>query len=664
MRKTSVRKRLLVGAAALSLTGVGLVIAGSPAYSSVSTDSGFEAADGDLEPNAATQNFDWNSFSPVTWTDTAPYRRANKTTGVWEFDGLEDAQNSGADTVFAGGVKQDDDCATVQNGPKPPNKDDLKRAYLNNATIEVDEDPGAGETLADHVFLNLGWVRIPQNTTSASAHVAFEFNQAERDVTANLCDTTKPDGLLKRTAGDMLVVYDFEGSSTDRPAIKLLRWLSGTYEPSWSCEVAKSRPCWGNAQILTALDPPVAEAKVNTSDVANPVLDKLAPGANENLGQNEFGEAGIDLTAADVFTEGECVSFGSVYAVSRSSGNSGQAQMKDIVGPGDISLNNCGGVIIRKVTDPSPDQADPDTEFGFTTTGGLLDEDGDADKFSLSDGDSQDYGTEVLEGSYTVAEDDPSPDYVLTDIDCSDSSITNGTTVAPDLANRTLSIDLKALDQVDCTFTNTLQRGALRIQKMSTKSDTLVSTSGAVFSVDGPDAPEGDDTPDFLVEDNALGDTSTDPDTVADETGDDGATENEENIGEICVSGLLPGDYTVEESTPPDGYAGATEDPVVVTVVNGTDCDENLPDPAETGYTAVGVFSNAPLADIQVNFRDGGSGETSLDVPISCVDADENATLPTGNTTTTTGWDDTLNVPGIPIDPSPRTVVCTIVIDP
>ena len=67
MRKTSLRKRLLVGAAALSLTGVGLVVAGSPAYSTVTEDSGFEAADGDLEPNGGTPDFDWNSFDPATW---------------------------------------------------------------------------------------------------------------------------------------------------------------------------------------------------------------------------------------------------------------------------------------------------------------------------------------------------------------------------------------------------------------------------------------------------------------------------------------------------------------------------------------------------------------------------------------------------------------------
>ena len=36
---------------------------------------------------------------------------------------------------------------------------------------------------------------------------------------------------------------------------------------------------------------------------------------SETLGLNEFGEAGVDLTAAGVFTLGECENFGKAYAV-------------------------------------------------------------------------------------------------------------------------------------------------------------------------------------------------------------------------------------------------------------------------------------------------------------------------------------------------------------
>jgi len=285
----------------------------------VGTLSGFEDDDGNLADNAAA-GIDWNSFKPTTWTGTAPNRTSNKTALGWTFLGLEDAQKTSSDTAFAGGTKQDDNCASVI-GASAPNKDDLKRAYMATATVN------------QHVFLNLAWVRIPQQTTSSSAHVGFEFNKA---INGNCAGTG---GLVNRTAGDMLVVYDFEGGG-GAPVITLRRWvLSG------SCEVgSKSPPCWGAATDLTAAG--FAEAKVN---VGSSVLDEIAP-ANETLNDSEFGEAGIDLTAAKVFTPGACESFGKAFAVSRSSGNSGTAQMKDLVGPAPFTIANCSASI---VTTPS-----------------------------------------------------------------------------------------------------------------------------------------------------------------------------------------------------------------------------------------------------------------------------------------------------------------------
>jgi hypothetical protein len=280
----------------------------------VGTLSGFEDDDGNLVDNPAA-GIDWNSFNPTTWTGTAPNRVSNKTALGWTFLGLEDAQKTGSDSAFAGGTKQDDNCASVI-GASAPNKDDLKRAYMATATV------------GGHVFLNLAWVRIPQQTTSSSAHVGFEFNKA---ISGNCAGAS---GLVNRTAGDMLVVYDFEGGGGD-PVITLRRWVT-----SGACEVgSKSAPCWGVATNLTASG--VAEAKVNVGAQA---LDEIAP-ASETLNDSEFGEAGIDLTKAQVFTPGACESFGKAFAVSRSSGNSGTAQMKDLVGPAPFQIANCSAAL-------------------------------------------------------------------------------------------------------------------------------------------------------------------------------------------------------------------------------------------------------------------------------------------------------------------------------
>ena len=60
-----------------------------------------------------------------------------------------------------------------------------------------------------------------------------------------------------------------------------------------------------------------------------------------------------------------------------------------------------------------------------------------------------------------------------------------------------------------------------------------------------------------------------------------------------------------------------------------------------------------------MNFRDGGSGETVLSGDeISCTG------LTATSTTPPTGWDDSKTFEDLAINPSPRTITCTIEIDP
>jgi hypothetical protein len=44
---------------------------------------------------------------------------------------------------------------------------------------------------------------------------------------------------------------------------------------------------------------------------------------------------------------------------------------------------------------------------------------------------------------------------------------------------------------------------------------------------------------------------------------------------ERCVSELTPGNYTVNEMTPPDGYGDAGQTNQLVEAVDGTDCGDN-----------------------------------------------------------------------------------------
>jgi hypothetical protein len=209
-------------------------------------------------------------------------------------------------------------------------------------------------------------------------------------------------------------------------------------------------------------------------------------------------------------------------------------------------------------------------------------------------------------------------------------SVTSATTAAncgtiPNTVTITATGDINATNNSD-TGSIVVQCAAIRILKNSTKGGA-VSNAGAVFSITGAGI-----TGTLSVTDDT---TAAPPDEDAD-------------VGEVCVSGLQPGaTYTVNETSPPDGYGDASQTDVTVVAVAG-DCS--------TAGLNSATFSNPPLGDIQVNFRDGGSGETSA--TIECVQ--DSTVLTPDSTTPPTGWDTSQTHE----DLEPDTYVCTVVIDP
>jgi hypothetical protein len=552
--------------------------------SAVGSESGFEDDDGNLDPNPAGLNFDWNSFAPVTWTGTQPNRTSEKLVNGWEFDGIEDARITNSDSAFAGGTKQDDECPTV-NTAKAPNKDDLERVYFSNKTV------------SGHVYLNLAWVRIPQNTTSPSAHVAFEFNQSE-----TLCGGSS-DGLVHRSTangGDVLIVYDFEGGATDTPTIRLSRWIG-----SGTCEVGShSPPCWSVAQTLGA---GVAEARVNTSLVGE-VDDDLAPNGSETLGLNEFGEAGIDLTDAGVFPAGQCRSFGNGFAVSRTSGEASTAQMKDLVGPGNVDISNCGQITIIKRTNPRG----VDQDFSFTSTIAgtelVCAADTTPASFTLNDdagvdnADNTEDCTSVPAGNYTVTEGADPAGFVFESLTCTAEGAGTSVTTSGKVASITMAGDGK----VTCVYVNQQQLGAIKVTKTRK------------HAADGPgDHPHAGVS--FTV---------------------NGVTKQTDATGVACFDGLSFGTYTVHE-TVPAGYHVDGNDKQV-TVDNNASC-------ADATYVGETVsFHNTPLTDITVSVNSQVDGGTSSTV--------------TGCVSFTTGANG--DGSGTASDLEPGTYTCTVVIDP
>ncbi|UTI64398.1 SpaA isopeptide-forming pilin-related protein [Paraconexibacter antarcticus] len=469
----------------------------------------FESGDGNL---AQDSTFDWNSFGAQTYTGTAPYRTAGSVASGWTLKAFEDAQASGTDTGFAGGVKQDDDCATLKGG-KAPNKDDLKRIYLATKTVNGD------------VILSLAWVRIPQNSTSASAHVGYEFNQGA----SGGCGGSST--LVKRTGGDMLVVYDFEGGSNP-PAIKLSRWLNATFtgSPGAVCEVSGNPPpigggCWGDTKILTTLG--FAQAKVNFGVISS--VDALKPGGTDPSAV-EFGEAGINLTDAGVFGNGVCAAFGSAYGVSRSSGNSAQAAMEDLVGPGAFTIANCGSVTITKTGSDGGTQAGAVfTLYNGTGTGGTVVGTCTvaADGSCVVAGGTLTTFTNLPPGTYTVHE----------------TTVPAGYNAAADQTFSLAAGESKTLQFVD--------QAAPATVNVTKVDDGGNPVDGAVFTISQGGVAKGSCT------------------TGAPTAGS----------GQCSITGVTAGTYSIDETTVPAGYAKDASFPQSITLANGETKEVGATDP-------------------------------------------------------------------------------------
>jgi hypothetical protein len=490
-----------------------------------------------------------------------------------------DKVNGTGDDSYAGGVKEDTVCPAATTDSIPPNKSDL-------LSFHVYREPGNASNPAG--YLNLAWSRVTDPT--GTTLMDFEFNQSKTKCASG------PN--VVRTTGDILIEYSIDQGGS-RATITRRTWTGSAWGPAQTL-TQNQAICGGN---------PCAAGTINTSPIPAAESDGLISSGSKAA--RTFGEAQLDLRL--IFQSNKCTSFGTAMLKSRSS-DAFTSQLKDFVAPVSTDISNCGKVVIHKNT--VPDEADVD--FGYTKNFGT--DPVSANTFTLNDktNDTKTF-TNVLFGSnYTVTEDVIPTSWAFKSLDCNAST---GVTPSINGATVTFAID-DATDVLECTYTNELQVGALKILKNSTKGGA-VSNAGAVFSYDGSS-----------VTDNGAGDQNS-------------------TIGEVCVSGLTKGDYTVNETSPPPGYGDASQSDLTATVVAGTNCTDNEP----TGAGVV-TFTNAPLADVQVNFRDGGSGETSA-TSIDCSN-----TGVTGSTTPATGWDASSTHEDIEIDPSPRTVTCTIVIDP
>jgi hypothetical protein len=511
--------KLAVVASALVVLAV-VFVAGSSANL---VGSSFEGNDGNLIVNTPG-NTDWaNAPSLVTGID----------------------QPSGtSDNAFGQGTKEDNPNVTIVTGSIPPNKNDLTRFYISS------EFSGGSN------FLYLGWERA---VNIGNANLDLEINQ---HATAGFTGTSTGSLALNRTAGDLLVTYDFSGSGT--PTLGLLTWL--TSGPNSQCFASNGTvPCWGNHVDLTGAG--FAQGAVNAVNVTDPI-------SGQALTAGLFGEAAINLTAAGVFPAGTCAAFGSTFLKSRSSSAFG-SEVKDFIAPQALNISNCGMVRIIKNTDPR----NIDQDFSYTSTipnpatgsnSPTCTADSTPSSFTLNDGSGK-VNTEecsfVVAGNYTVTEGAEPANFTLESLTC---TATNGGSGVQDAANPAQA-DLTVVPDsiITCTYVNKQLLGAIKISKTSSKA-AATPLGGATFSISGP---------------NGYSSTQT--------TGSDGT---------VCVDHLAFGAYSVQETAAPSGYAIDDSTAHSVTVGQTSMCGD--------GHEAAFSATDTPLTDLTITVTSEVAGGT------------------------------------------------------
>jgi hypothetical protein len=531
-------------------------------------------------------------------------------TGNAKYAHVTDAAHTGTDDSFVPGQKQDTTCPDVTGHQNPP-KDDF------TDVASFSEVASNGDT-----FLYGATIRYAANGT-ASENIELKSGLN------GLCPGQPTGGLLARTAGDKLLAIDYLGGGS-AVQFHVLTWIETQTE---ACNVANDvAPCWGST--VQTLSTNGAEGGVNGSAIAAGASTNPINGTALTAGQ--FAEFGVNLRIAGIIPAGTCKSFPQSVWESRASGSSFVSTTKDI-SIENKTISNCGEIVIIKRTNPRGANQD----FAFTsdittaTAGSELTCTADTTPaaFTLNDngnttsdsaGNTEDC-TKVKAGTYTVTEGADPSGFAFDNFSCT-ASTGSSATPASSTSQKNVTITLAADGLVTCVYTNQPLKGALRILKESTKTgNPIVKTAGAEFCYS---TSTGCSTTN--VTDNGTGDDST-------------------TVGEVCVSGLAPGTYYVNETKAPTGYGGASQTNQAAVVVADTNCTTNKPSNANSA-----VFTNPPLSDIQVNFRDGGSGETTG--VIAC-----DNTTGTTSTTPATGWTTTKTVTGVN---APTIVTCTITIDP
>lgn len=294
-----------------SITVIAGVVLVAPGFGVPGSD--FESTDGNLVVDSTK---DWESFAGQVAIG-------------------QDKPSGATDDSLGQGSKDDSTTPTVTTGAIPNNKSDLDRFYV--ATENVGAFPGKD-------FLYLAFTR---NNTLGTANISFELNK----LTQPAPPAAGGPWALQRSAGDLLVLFDFEsGGRVEKVQLRVSKWvISGNAKTV--CQASNTVPCWGKTATLGST---VADGAVNKVTVTDPL------NGGKMLPQLTFGEAAINLTDSGLLTD-LCVGFGSATVRSRSS-SAFNSELKDFIAPIKVSIfrspdptgaNARGSATGAKVDDPT-----------------------------------------------------------------------------------------------------------------------------------------------------------------------------------------------------------------------------------------------------------------------------------------------------------------------
>jgi uncharacterized repeat protein (TIGR01451 family) len=541
-----------------------------------------------------------------------------------DFSGILPDIGADGGTQFTGGGSKDDLDITswLWKAGEPLDKDNITNAYAAAYTNTTDTDTS---DIGDLIV----YFGLDRFSTAGSAQVGFWFLQ---DTTFGLTDIKSGGGFEfsgQHVDGDILVQSNFSNGGVISN-LTVFEWQSGALVEVTGVDATDCVP---------GEDDDLACATVNQSPTSSPwpYTPKANEGGPGTFQTSAFFEGGINIT--QLIPDAGC--FTAFTAETRSS-TPFDAVLKDfLIGDLDTCVRD---VSVAKTPDGGTANAGDPISFTIVVTNESPNS--DAENVMLSDTlpnsgltwsiDTQPTGDPCsIAGTPQVL----TCDFGTIPIGESRTVTISSPTDAEDCGLIENTVTVSADGDIDETNNSddgdiTVNCGAIRINKNSTKGDgtSAVTNAGAVFSITGA---------------GITGTLSvTDDETAA-------APDEDANVGRVCVSGLQPGEtYTVNETSPPSGYAAATQVNQTVVAVAG-DCT--------SGSLNAATFTNVPLGEITTGYNDGGSNETSA-TSITCA--------PEGGADLTAqpeASDD--DIPGYDADSSftvtaPGTYICTVVVDP